>query len=76
MFGSDYRSDLNLVFCHPDNNYIWPDVVKKAARRIAKKAGLAGVSLHPSVTRTVPNCSVLGFHFQRSANISVVPTFT
>ncbi len=46
MFGFDYRTDLDLVFCHPDGNYIRPDVVTKAARRIAKKAGLAGVSLH------------------------------
>ncbi|MGD1096344.1 MAG: tyrosine-type recombinase/integrase [Bryobacteraceae bacterium] len=46
MFGFDYRSDLDLVFCHPDGNYIRPDVVTKAARRIAKKAGLAGISLH------------------------------
>lgn len=46
MFGFDYRSDIDLVFCHPDGNYIRPDVVTKAARRIAKKAGLAGVSLH------------------------------
>jgi integrase len=46
MFGSDYRCDLDLVFCHPDGNYIRPDVVTKAARRIAKKAGLAGVSMH------------------------------
>jgi integrase len=46
MFGFDYRTDLDLVFCHPDGNYIRPDVVTKAARRIAKKAGLEGVSLH------------------------------
>ena len=46
MFGFDYRVDLDLVFCHPDGNYIRPDVVTKAAPRIAKKAGLAGVSLH------------------------------
>jgi integrase len=46
MFGFDYRADLDLVFCRPDGNYIRPDVVTKAARRIAKKAGLAGVSLH------------------------------
>jgi integrase len=38
--------DLDLVFCHPDGTYIRPSTVTKAARRIAKKAGLAGVSLH------------------------------
>jgi integrase len=46
MFGPDYRTDLNLVFCHPDGNYIRPDTVTKAVRRIAKKAGFIGVSLH------------------------------
>jgi len=46
MFGFDYRLDLDLVFCHPDGSYIRPGVVTKAARRIAKKAGLLGVSMH------------------------------
>jgi integrase len=46
MYGSDYRSDLNLVFCHPDGDYIRPDTVTKAVRRIAKRAGFKGVSLH------------------------------
>ena len=46
MFGFDYRLDLDLVFCHPDGKYIRPGVVTKAARRIAKKAGLIGVSMH------------------------------
>src|SRR5205814_836496 len=39
MYGPDYRADLDLVFCHPDGNYIRPDTVTKAVRRIAKKAG-------------------------------------
>jgi integrase len=46
MYGSDYRADLNLVFSGPDGNYIRPHTVTKAVRRIAKKAGFAGVSLH------------------------------
>jgi integrase len=46
MLGQDYRTDLNLVFCHPDGNFIRPDTVTKAVRRLAKKAGLSGVSLH------------------------------
>jgi integrase len=46
MFGPDYRSDLDLVFCHPDGAHIRPDTVTKAVRRIAKKAGLKNVSLH------------------------------
>jgi integrase len=46
MFGFDYRIDLDLVFCHPDGKHIRPGVVTKAARRIAKKAGLLGVSMH------------------------------
>lgn len=46
IFGPDYRTDLDLVFCHPDGSFIRPDTVTKAVRRIAKKVGLAGVSLH------------------------------
>jgi integrase len=46
MFGADYRADLDLVFCHPDGNYIRPDTVTKAIRRIAKRAGFSHVSLH------------------------------
>jgi integrase len=46
MFGFDYRSDLDLVFCKPGGDFIRPRTVSKAARRIAKKSGLAGVSLH------------------------------
>jgi integrase len=37
-YGVDYRADLNLVFCKPDGNYLRPDSVTKAARRLAKKA--------------------------------------
>jgi integrase len=46
LFGPDYRFDLDLVFCYPDGNYIRPGTVTKAVRRIAKKAGFVGVSLH------------------------------
>lgn len=46
LFGESYRADLDLVFCHPNGDFIRPDVVTKAARLLAKKAGLAGVSLH------------------------------
>jgi integrase len=46
MFGFDYPTDLDLVFCQPGGNFIRPRTVSKAARRIAKKAGLTGVSLH------------------------------
>ena len=46
LCGPDYRADLDLVFCYPDGKYIRPDTVTKAVRRIAKKAGFTGVSLH------------------------------
>jgi integrase len=46
LYGPDYCSDLDLVFCHPDGFFIRPDTVTKAARRLAKQAGLTGVSLH------------------------------
>jgi integrase len=46
VYGPDYCNDLNLVFCHPDGFFIRPDTVTKATRRLAKQAGLDGVSLH------------------------------
>jgi integrase len=46
MCGPDYRTDLDLVFCHPDGNYILPGTVSRAVRVIAEKAGFTGVSLH------------------------------
>jgi integrase len=46
LYGDDYCADLDLVFCHPDGFFIRPDTVTKAARRLAKQAGLAGVSVH------------------------------
>lgn len=46
MCGPDYRADLDLVFCHSDGDFILPGTVTKAVRRIAKKAGFTGVSIH------------------------------
>ena len=46
MFGADYRSDLELVFCSPDGHYLKPDSISSKCSLIAKKAGLASVSLH------------------------------
>jgi len=47
MFAGDYdAASLDLVFCQPDGNFIRPDTVTKAVRRLAKKAGFARVSLH------------------------------
>ncbi len=46
MCGADYRTDLDLIFCTPDGNYLKPDSVSWAARDIAIRAGLEGVSLH------------------------------
>ena len=46
LCGPAYRSDLDLVFCHADGDYILPGTVTKSVRRIAKKAGFTGVSLH------------------------------
>jgi integrase len=46
MFGSDYRADLDLIFCLPDGNYRKPDTVSWAVRDLARRAGLKGASLH------------------------------
>lgn len=47
LFGPDYLSDLDLVFCDLHGNYLNPDSVSSKAFLIARKAGLGkGVSLH------------------------------
>jgi len=46
MFGPDYRTDLNLVFCDPQGNHLKPDSVTSKACLIAQKAGLKNTSLH------------------------------
>jgi integrase len=46
LYGTDYRADLNLVFCGPDGDYLKPDSVTAKACLIAKKAGLKDTSIH------------------------------
>jgi integrase len=46
LYGPDYRTDLDLIFCTPDGNFLKPDSVSWAACDIARRAGLKGVSLH------------------------------
>ena len=46
QFGTDYRRDLDLVFCSPDGNFLKPDSVSSKCSLIAKKAGMKNVSLH------------------------------
>jgi integrase len=46
MFATDYRNDLDLVFCTPDGNFLKPDSISSKCSLIAKKAGLSNVSLH------------------------------
>lgn len=46
MFGDAYRSELDLVFCAPGGDYRKPDTVTAEVCRLAKKAGLKGISLH------------------------------
>jgi len=46
LFGPDYRTDLDLIFADPSGNFLLPSSITRAAVRLAKKAGLAGVGLH------------------------------
>jgi integrase len=46
MFGADYRTDLDLIFCDPQGNYRKPDSVSWAVCDVARRAGLQGVGLH------------------------------
>jgi integrase len=42
LFGPDYRTDLDLIFCTPDGNYR----KRWTACDIARRAGLKGIGLH------------------------------
>jgi len=47
LFGSDYRTDLDLVFCKPQGDYWKPNWVSSKACLLARKAGFGkGVSMH------------------------------
>lgn len=45
-FGSDYRADLDLVFCGPVGDYLKPDSITSKVCLLARKLGMPGVSLH------------------------------
>lgn len=44
LMGTDYRTDLDLVFAGPDGEYWKPDTVSAAASAIARRAGLPGAT--------------------------------
>ncbi|MGA3042612.1 MAG: tyrosine-type recombinase/integrase [Bryobacteraceae bacterium] len=46
MFGPDYRSDLDLVFCDLEGNYLKPATITAKACLLAQRVGLKSVSLH------------------------------
>jgi len=47
QFGSDYRTDLDLVFCNPDGTALKPDSISAAASNLCRKLKLPkGASLH------------------------------
>jgi integrase len=46
LYGPDYRSDLNLVFCRPDGYYYSPDHLGTRIKAALCKAGLGNLSMH------------------------------
>jgi integrase len=46
LFGEEYRTDLDLVFCTPEGNYLRPDSITAKACLIARKAGFSNVGIH------------------------------
>ncbi len=45
-FGTDYRTDLDLVFASPNGDYLKPDSVTAKACLVAIRAGLEGIGIH------------------------------
>jgi integrase len=46
LYGPDYHSDLNLIFCRPDGYYYSPDKFGTRIKAALRKAGLGNLSLH------------------------------
>jgi integrase len=46
LYGPDYRSDLNLIFCRPDGFCLSPDKFGTRVKAALRKAGLGNLSLH------------------------------
>ena len=47
LFGSDYHTELDLVFCDPTGDYLKPNLVSSKACLIARRVGFPkGVSMH------------------------------
>jgi integrase len=46
LLGSDYRTDLDLVFADADGDYLKPDSVSAKVSLLMRRAGFQGISLH------------------------------
>ena len=46
LFGGDYRTDVDLVFCDPSGEYLKPDSITAQACLAARKAGFKSVGIH------------------------------
>ncbi len=45
-FGSEYRRDLDLVFCQPNGYYWSPNNIGLRVKKLMREAGLKGFTLH------------------------------
>lgn len=46
QFGPDYRTDLDLILCTPEGDFLKPDSITAKACLLARKLGLKGIGLH------------------------------
>ena len=46
LFGEDYRTDLDLIFCQPSGDYLDPALFSQHVVRRMKKAKISGASAH------------------------------
>ncbi|MEX2301876.1 MAG: site-specific integrase [Bryobacterales bacterium] len=46
LFGKDYSTDLDLIFCSPNGDYLKPNTVSPAIAELAARVGLKGIGLH------------------------------
>jgi integrase len=46
LFGEDYRTDLDLIFCEQNGNYLSPSLFSQHIVRRMKRAKISGASAH------------------------------
>jgi integrase len=76
LFGTDYRTDLNLVFCSLYGDYLKPDSVTAKACLIARRVGLESTGIHTLRHSHGTSCCRPACHYRLYQNVWDIPAYT